>query len=78
MLLGRPPAELPDAVDAAQPRVDGERDRLTLVRPDGYIGWVGAADEFPSWAAGYFRRDVPPVGRKAPANGRKLHLTGSE
>ncbi len=55
VLLGSRAAELdlPSQVDAAaQPGHDG--DRLILVRPDGYVGWVGTAAAFPSWAGGYF------------------------
>jgi 2-polyprenyl-6-methoxyphenol hydroxylase-like FAD-dependent oxidoreductase len=62
VLLGLPAAELPDEVDAAQPRAGGERDSLTLVRPDGYVGWAGAAADFPAWADGYFRRTTSSVG----------------
>jgi hypothetical protein len=29
-------------------------DRLMLVRPDGYLGWVGTAEEFAAWARDYF------------------------
>jgi 2-polyprenyl-6-methoxyphenol hydroxylase-like FAD-dependent oxidoreductase len=57
VLLGARAAELdlPPAVDAAaQPGRDD--DRLVLVRPDGYVGWVGTAAAFPVWASGYFRR----------------------
>jgi hypothetical protein len=57
VLLGARAAELdlPTAVDAAaqQGRAD---DRLVLVRPDGYVGWVGTAATFPGWASSYFRR----------------------
>ncbi len=63
VLLGRVPAALPDPVDAAQPRADGNPGRLTLVRPDGYVGWTGAADAFPAWAAGYFRKQTSSLGR---------------
>jgi len=24
------------------------------LRPDGYLGWVGTAEEFPAWARDYF------------------------
>ena len=54
VLLGRRAADLPGPVDAAEPRGGGERDRLTLVRPDGYVGWAGAAHRFPAWAQEYF------------------------
>jgi len=66
ILLGRPAAELPDPVDAAQPRADGQSDSLTLIRPDGYIGWIGAADDFPVWADGYFRHQTCPIGTRNP------------
>ena len=36
--------------------------RWTLVRPDGYVGWAGAPDEFPAWADRYFG---PRIGRLA-------------
>ena len=57
MLLGARAAELdlPSPVDAAaQPGRDD--DRLVLVRPDGYVGWVGSPAAFPTWAEGYFRQ----------------------
>ncbi len=56
VLLGARAAELdlPSTVDAATPR-DHVDDRLVLVRPDGYVGWVGTAAAFPAWAADYFR-----------------------
>jgi 2-polyprenyl-6-methoxyphenol hydroxylase-like FAD-dependent oxidoreductase len=63
VLLGHLPASLSAPVNTAQPRTGEERDRLTLVRPDGYVGWVGAPDSFPAWADGYFRRDTSPSGR---------------
>jgi hypothetical protein len=55
VLLGgdAPHIDLPPQVDAAVPAQP--IDRLLLVRPDGYLGWVGTADEFPAWARGYFR-----------------------
>ena len=56
VLLGPPAADLPEPVDAAEPRKGGERDRLTLVRPDGYVGWAGAAHRFPAWSQEYFGR----------------------
>jgi 2-polyprenyl-6-methoxyphenol hydroxylase-like FAD-dependent oxidoreductase len=66
VLLGSPAADLPGPVDAAEPRGGGERDQLTLVRPDGYVGWAGPARLFPAWAEEYFGRasDVTvPTGR---------------
>jgi hypothetical protein len=56
VLLGRPNADLPEPVAAAEPREGGERDRVTLVRPDGYVGWAGPPHRFPAWAAEYFGR----------------------
>ena len=44
----------PPQVDAAEPALPTRQ--LMLVRPDGYLSWVGAADEFPKWARGYFRQ----------------------
>src|SRR5205085_6051566 len=44
--------DLPAQVDAAVPeRAAGE---LLLVRPDGYLAWVGTAAEFPAWGRRYF------------------------
>ena len=51
-----PSVDLPpqvDAVEAAAPI-----GRLALVRPDGYLAWVGTATEFPAWAGRYFQRSV--------------------
>jgi 2-polyprenyl-6-methoxyphenol hydroxylase-like FAD-dependent oxidoreductase len=45
--------DLPPQVDLAQP--EEEVDRWTLIRPDGYVGWVGRPEDFPTWAARYFR-----------------------
>jgi hypothetical protein len=45
---------LPSQVDAATPlRPTGQ---LALVRPDGYVAWVGGAGGFGEWARRYFRR----------------------
>ncbi|HEX4359727.1 MAG TPA: FAD-dependent monooxygenase [Pseudonocardia sp.] len=44
---------LPAQVDAVAPA--RPLDRLLLVRPDGYLGWVGTAEQFPAWARDYFR-----------------------
>ena len=44
---------LPPQVDAVAPARPLER--LLLVRPDGYLGWVGTAEQFPGWARDYFR-----------------------
>jgi len=65
VLLGRTPVDLPGPVDAAEPREGGERERLTLVRPDGYVGWAGPADRFPAWAAEYFGRGTGLAPRAA-------------
>jgi 2-polyprenyl-6-methoxyphenol hydroxylase-like FAD-dependent oxidoreductase len=57
VLLGARAAELdlPSPVDAAaQPGRDDEQ--LVLVRPDGYVGWVGTVAAFPAWADGFFQR----------------------
>ncbi|HEX6402748.1 MAG TPA: FAD-dependent monooxygenase [Pseudonocardiaceae bacterium] len=44
--------DLPAQVDAAVPeRAAGE---LLLVRPDGYLAWVGTAAEFAAWGRRYF------------------------
>ncbi|MBV9012086.1 MAG: FAD-dependent monooxygenase [Pseudonocardiales bacterium] len=46
--------DLPPQVDAAVPaRPTGE---LLLVRPDGYLAWIGTAAGFPAWASEYFHR----------------------
>jgi hypothetical protein len=46
--------DLPAQVDAAVPeRAAAE---LLLVRPDGYLVWVGTAAEFPAWSRQYFSR----------------------
>jgi hypothetical protein len=45
--------ELPPQVDARTPaRPEG---RLELVRPDGYLAWVGTAGEWEAWARRWFR-----------------------
>jgi 2-polyprenyl-6-methoxyphenol hydroxylase-like FAD-dependent oxidoreductase len=45
--------DLPLQVDAAVPaRPTGE---LLLIRPDGYLAWIGTAAGFPAWASEYFR-----------------------
>ena len=69
VLVGAPAEQLDlppqvDRADAAQPMLAG--DRLLLVRPDGYLGWVGAAADFPAWASGYFQdRRQSPAGSRA-------------
>jgi hypothetical protein len=46
--------DLPPQVHAAVPAwPTGE---LMLARPDGYLGWVGTAEQFPAWASEYFRQ----------------------
>ena len=52
-LEGDPPPQV-DVVE--QPGVD----RWRLIRPDGYVGWVGTPEEFPSWAERYFRWRASP------------------
>ena len=50
---GAASVDRPPQVDAATPvRPTGE---LVLVRPDGYVAWVGTAPHFPDGARGYFR-----------------------
>jgi hypothetical protein len=39
-----------DVVEKPDPGVD----RWTLIRPDGYVGWVGTPEEFAIWAEHYF------------------------
>jgi hypothetical protein len=57
--------DLPPQVEPAEaPGAAG----WTLVRPDGYVGWVGAPAEFPAWAGTYFRRRNIPV-PTGPASG---------
>jgi 2-polyprenyl-6-methoxyphenol hydroxylase-like FAD-dependent oxidoreductase len=56
VLLGGSVVDLPGPVYAVEPRVGGGRDRLMLVRPDGYVGWAGPAERFPGWAREYFGR----------------------
>jgi 2-polyprenyl-6-methoxyphenol hydroxylase-like FAD-dependent oxidoreductase len=63
ILLGHSTGDLPEPVDRAEPSTAGEPDPLTLVRPDGYIGWVGAAADFSAWAEHYFGRKTTSVGR---------------
>jgi 2-polyprenyl-6-methoxyphenol hydroxylase-like FAD-dependent oxidoreductase len=51
---------LPAPVDAAVPARPGPRpERLVLVRPDGYVGWVGTTTDFPAFAWAYFARRSP-------------------
>jgi hypothetical protein len=64
VLLGARAAELdlPSPVHAAaQPGRDDEQ--LVLVRPDGYVGWVGTVAAFPAWADGFFQRRHVTKGR---------------
>ncbi len=62
VLLGSGPAALdpPPQVEVADRR-DQVSDRWTLVRPDGYVGWAGAPDEFPAWADRFFGRRISRV-----------------
>jgi 2-polyprenyl-6-methoxyphenol hydroxylase-like FAD-dependent oxidoreductase len=46
-------------VDVAQ-QPDRAVDRWSLIRPDGYVGWVGTPEQFPSWAERYFRWRASP------------------
>jgi 2-polyprenyl-6-methoxyphenol hydroxylase-like FAD-dependent oxidoreductase len=57
------PARVVDApaqVDVVE-QPDRGIDRWTLIRPDGYVGWIGSPEEFPTWATDYFRRRTSPV-----------------
>lgn len=57
---GAPHRPLPSQVDAAVPaRPDPRAERLVLVRPDGYVGWVGNPTGFPAFAGAYFGRRSP-------------------
>jgi hypothetical protein len=62
VLLGSdaPSVALPPQVDAAVPAQP--IDRFLLVSPDGYLAWVGTADQFPAWARDYFRWPHKAVG----------------
>jgi 2-polyprenyl-6-methoxyphenol hydroxylase-like FAD-dependent oxidoreductase len=51
--------DLPAQVDPAVPTTPMRR--LVLVRPDGYVGWVGTEAEFPAWARRFFRSGLAPV-----------------
>jgi 2-polyprenyl-6-methoxyphenol hydroxylase-like FAD-dependent oxidoreductase len=51
--------DLPAQVDAAAPARPSSE--LLLVRPDGYLAWVGTASEFPAWANRYFPGSSRPV-----------------
>jgi hypothetical protein len=65
VLLASGPAggiELPSQVDVVE-RHEAV-DRWTLIRPDGYVGWVGAPEEFPAWADGYFQARTRPTEAK--------------
>ena len=65
-----------DVVDVVE-QAEQAADRWTLIRPDGYVGWVGAPEEFPAWAAAYFgprpdpKRDGPVGRASAPGFGRQ-------
>ena len=69
---GASAVELPAQVGAAalvQPtgELNGE---LTLVRPDGYVAWIGAPEQFPAWAREYYAAG-PGVTIPAAAPSRK-------
>jgi hypothetical protein len=68
VLLGSGTAavEPPPQVELAEQR-DQVSDRWTLVRPDGYVGWAGAPDEFPAWADRYFGRRISRVASRRTA-----------
>jgi len=38
---------------------------LTLLRPDGYIGWIGTPEQFPNWARDYFSPAPHPAPQSA-------------
>jgi hypothetical protein len=58
-----PTVDLPAQVDAAVPvRPTSE---LLLVRPDGYLAWVGTAAQFPAWANRYFSGSSRPAEYRA-------------
>jgi hypothetical protein len=46
--------QLPPQVVPAIPATPTATGPLTLVRPDGYIGWIGTPQQFPTWAHDYF------------------------
>ena len=61
VLLGPSAATIdsPPQVDVAE-QPDRGVDRWSLIRPDGYVGWVGTPEEVPSWAERYFRWRASP------------------
>ena len=67
---------LPAQVDAAAPaqptgELTGELNgEFNLVRPDGYVAWVGAPEQFPAWAREYYAAG-PGVTTPAAAPSRK-------
>jgi 2-polyprenyl-6-methoxyphenol hydroxylase-like FAD-dependent oxidoreductase len=79
VMLGSPRAALdrPPQVDVVE-KADQEVDRWTLIRPDGYVGWVGTPEEFPTWAARYFRWRGSPTpsgagpGQRQDSGGRAM------
>jgi hypothetical protein len=57
---GTAAVDQPPHVEVAERR-DQPLDRWTVVRPDGYVGWAGAPEEFPAWAGRYFGRRIDRV-----------------
>jgi 2-polyprenyl-6-methoxyphenol hydroxylase-like FAD-dependent oxidoreductase len=56
--------DLPPQVDAAVPaRPTSE---LLLIRPDGYLAWIGTTAEFPTWASEYFGQRTSTPSRCGP------------
>lgn len=56
--------DLPFQMDAAVPaRPTSE---LLLIRPDGYLAWIGTAAEFPTWASEYFGQRASTTSRRGP------------
>ncbi|MBV9141576.1 MAG: FAD-dependent monooxygenase [Pseudonocardiales bacterium] len=66
VLIGTDAADLDlppqvDAAAAARPTSE-----LRLIRPDGYLAWIGTAAEFPTWASEYFRQRASTPSRRGP------------
>jgi flavin-dependent dehydrogenase len=57
--------QLPDQVVPAIPTTPMATGPLTLVRPDGYIGWIGTPEQFPRWAREYFSPAPHPAPQSA-------------